>query len=199
MSLTSQINLSIGIDCVGHAQYYDRLFCSMLFTCTALTFSGLRRMWRKKEYGRMYSGKKKVRLLRWPAARTKMENGVKKMIDDAKAGRGYASGIRVRGEEEDDVAGESPARKKVRHNNPLTNTQGCKCGATDHKRVTSSCCPWKGLSKIEVKKNYEKRMREQVVALPQVNRLRPQMVVPILPLGMGMYRSLVSSWRNPPL
>jgi hypothetical protein len=49
MSLTSLVNLAIGIDCIGHAQYYERLFRRMKFT--ELTFSGLRRMWHKKEYG----------------------------------------------------------------------------------------------------------------------------------------------------
>jgi hypothetical protein len=76
MLLESHINLSIKIDCMGHAQYYERLFNTMKFRHSVLTFSGLRRMWRKKEYRRMYTGLKRVRLRRQLAARTKMVHGV---------------------------------------------------------------------------------------------------------------------------
>jgi hypothetical protein len=62
MSLTSQINLSIGVDCVGQAKYYERLFLNkMSLRHTELTFSGLRQMWRKKEHGRIYTGLWRVR------------------------------------------------------------------------------------------------------------------------------------------
>jgi hypothetical protein len=163
MALTSRINLSVGIDCIGHAKYYERLFGRMHFRHTSLTFSGLRRMWRKKEYGRMYSGLKSVRLRRRLAMRTKMEKGITKMKADKTDGRYYASGMRVGG---DDVEGEQPAKKKKkappRSNNPLlTKAQmGCKCGAVDHQRVTSKSCPWYGLTKQERLENYEKRMNE---------------------------------------
>jgi hypothetical protein len=162
MSLTSRINLSVGIDCIGHAKYYERLFGRMRFRHTStLTSSGLRRMWRKKEYGRMYAGLKSVRLRL--AMRTKMEKGVTKLKADKADGRDYASGIRV-GEETDDVEGEEPAKKNAppKHNNPtLTSAQmSCKCGAVDDQRVTSKLCPWKGLSEVERSRNYEKRMSE---------------------------------------
>jgi hypothetical protein len=61
MALTSWINIAIGIDCVGHTKFYEQLFRAMGFQKTALTFSGLQRMWRKKEYGRIYLGQKKVK------------------------------------------------------------------------------------------------------------------------------------------
>ena len=51
MALTWRINISVGIDCVGHAEYFERLFRAMKLRYTQRTFSGLRRMWRKKEYG----------------------------------------------------------------------------------------------------------------------------------------------------
>jgi hypothetical protein len=162
MALRSRINLSVGIDCIGHAKYYERLFGRMRFRHTSLTFSGLRRMWRKKEYGRMYSGLKSVRLRHRLAMRTKMEKGIMKMKADKTDGRFYATGMRVGG---DDVDGEQPAKKKKappRCNNPLlTKAQmGCKCGAVDHQRVTWKTCPWYGLSKEERSKNYEQRMSE---------------------------------------
>jgi hypothetical protein len=145
MALTSRINISIGIDCIGHAEYYERLFRAMKFTATQLTFSGLRRMWRKKEYGRMYSGLKTVKWRRRLTARTKMAEGVTKMEVDKEEGRCYESGIRL--EENDDEVGEKPTKKKRRNNNPLTRTQDeCKCGARDHLRVSSKKCPWKGCS-----------------------------------------------------
>ena len=41
MGLTSRINLAIGVDSVGHAQYYQRLFQAMGMRHTELSFSGL--------------------------------------------------------------------------------------------------------------------------------------------------------------
>jgi hypothetical protein len=61
MALTSWIDMSIGINCVGHAKFYEQLFGAMGFQKTALTFSFLRRLWRKKEYERIYLGQKKVK------------------------------------------------------------------------------------------------------------------------------------------
>jgi hypothetical protein len=79
---------------------------------------------------------------------------------DSEEGRCYASGIRV---EEGDIEGELPARKKAKANNSLTRTQSeCKCRLQDRQRVLSQKCPWNGLNKREVSKNYEKRMREKM-------------------------------------
>jgi hypothetical protein len=133
MALTSQINIAISVDCVGNAEYYERLFKAMGFKRTALTSSRLRQMWHKKEYGRMYSGLKKVKLRQRLAARTKMADGVVKLILDSEEGRCYSSGIRL---EEGDNNGELPARKKSKANSPLTSSpQECKCGSRDHQRV----------------------------------------------------------------
>jgi hypothetical protein len=52
--------MATGINCMGHGKYYERLFKAMHFWITALTFSGLRRMLGKKEYGQMYIGLKRV-------------------------------------------------------------------------------------------------------------------------------------------
>ena len=41
MGLTSRINIAIGVDSVGHAEYYQRLFQVMGIRHTELTFSGL--------------------------------------------------------------------------------------------------------------------------------------------------------------
>jgi hypothetical protein len=64
MTLTSRLNLAILIDSLGHAEYFKQLFGlfgAMIFRATELTFSGLRKMWRKKEYGQMYHAKKSVK------------------------------------------------------------------------------------------------------------------------------------------
>jgi hypothetical protein len=70
-------------------------------------------------------------------------------------GWGYALGLHV-----NEGEGEQPARKKARCNNTLTSAQqeGCKCGATDHQRVSSKNGPWKGLEKKHVLERYEKCM-----------------------------------------
>jgi hypothetical protein len=114
-------------------------------------------MWRKKEYGRMFSGLKTVRNRQRITVRTKMSEACTKMETDEKEGRGYASGRHVR---EGNMEGEEPAsRKRARAgNNQLT---GCKCGAVDHQRVTLKHCAWRGLSKKEIFEKYEKRMKHE--------------------------------------
>ncbi len=102
--------------------------------------------------------------------RDRMIEGTKKMEIDAKEGRGYCSGIRMRDEGKKEDSEEKERRKKTArtgeaNNNPLTRRTSteCKCGGDDHKRISSSRCPWKGLSKVEVARNYEKRMSEIIV------------------------------------
>jgi hypothetical protein len=156
MALTSRINIAIGVDSVGHALFYQRLFKRMGFKCTEFTFSGLRRMFRKKEYGRMYSGLKKTKLQRRLKARTKMSEGVSKMELDVEEGRAYSSGIGVEGDIEEDTDGQPRANKrakKAKDNNTLT---GCRCGSLEHQRVSSKKCPFKGMSNKEI----DKRIKE---------------------------------------
>jgi hypothetical protein len=160
MALTSRISTSIGIDTLGHAKFFEDLFFEMKFHTTELTFSGLRRMWRKKEYGRIYSGLRHVKRRRRIKQRDSMIEGSKKLEEDAKAGMAYSSGIRMR--DGDDEEGEEPKKKRARKqgNNKLTRkcSDECKCGGRDHQRTSSSKCPWKGLSKIQVAENYVKRL-----------------------------------------
>jgi hypothetical protein len=167
MVLTSRIHLAIGIDTLGHQCFFQEIFESMDFTETELTFSGLRRMWKKKEYGRMYSGLRSVKRRRRMKQRDRMIEGTRKMELDAKEGRGYSSGIRMRDESKDGQSEEKKRKKKrarteTTNDNQLTRTTRteCKCGGSDHKRITSLRCPWRGLSKVEVARNYEKRMCE---------------------------------------
>jgi hypothetical protein len=78
-------------------------------------FSGLRRMWRKKEYGRVYSASKKVKQRHRINQREKMINGIKKMEKDAEAGMAYSSGICLEDDqEENDDNCEESSRKKAR-------------------------------------------------------------------------------------
>jgi hypothetical protein len=79
MILTSRIHLAIGIDTLGHSRFFQEIFASMEFTATEITFLGLTRMWKKKEYGRMYCGLRKVKLRRRTKQRDRMIEGTKKM------------------------------------------------------------------------------------------------------------------------
>ncbi len=99
--------------------------------------------------------------------RDRMIEGTKKMELDAKEGRGYSSGIRMHDENKDGQSEEKKRKKKrarteTANDNQLTRTTRteCKCGGSDHKRITSLRCPWRGLSKVEVARNYEKRLTE---------------------------------------
>jgi hypothetical protein len=177
MALTSRLNLSVSIDSLGHARYYERLFTKMKFKHTELTFSGLRRMWRKKEYGRMYQGRKEVKKMRRIQQREKMIEGIRKMEADVVKGMAYSSGIRIQGDDEGKEEGEldcqAPATKKARTKRTSSsksttresNQEGCKCGQRDHKRITSSKCPWKGLCAEEVSAKYEQRMKQQKMSI----------------------------------
>jgi hypothetical protein len=84
----------------------------------------------------------------------------------------------MRGENEETEESERPKKKRAKgthdNNNKPTrkSKEECKCGGKDHKRPTSSKCPWQGLSPVEVSENYgkllEKRVREQSCQ-PKIN------------------------------
>jgi hypothetical protein len=93
MVLTSRINLAIGIDTLGHETFFEEVFYSMGFTRTDMTFLGLRRMWKRKEYGQMSSGLQKVKRKRMIKQRDRMIEGTAKMELDNNEGRGYSSRI----------------------------------------------------------------------------------------------------------
>jgi hypothetical protein len=112
MALTSCLNLAIFIDSLGHAEYFKRLFGAMKFRATEPTFSGLRRMWRQKEYGQMYHAKKTVKQRRRINARQKMIDDVKKMEADVRDGMAYSSAIRLEDEDEDERNCKEPAKTK---------------------------------------------------------------------------------------
>jgi hypothetical protein len=140
MVLTSRIHLAIRIDSLGHQSFFEEVFSTMGFTRTHVTFSGLRRMWKKKEYGRTYSGLWKVKRRRRIKQRDPMIEGTKKMELDAKEGREYSLGIRLRDVGKNGDSEEKKSKKKARtgepNNNQLTRRtarEQCKCGADDHK------------------------------------------------------------------
>jgi hypothetical protein len=172
MALTSRINIAIGIDTLGHSKFYENLFHAMKFQHTELTCSGLQRMLRKKEYGRIYFGLRKVKLRRWIKQCDSMVEGTKKLKEDAEEGMEYSSGLRLQKEnDETEEESEQPKKKRAKgthdNNNKPTrkSKEECKCGGKDHKHTTSSKCPWQRLLPVEVSENYgkllEKRVREQ--------------------------------------
>jgi hypothetical protein len=170
MVLTSRISIAIGIDTLGHAGFYEELFESMNFTTSEMTFSGLRQMSRKKEYGQSYSGLASTNRRRRINQRDRMIDGMQKMEEDAKYGRGYSSGIHMQDENKDSDSG-SP-RKKARL--ASGKTKECKCGKKDHMRVSSrSCPPWRGLSKLEVTRKYALRLAENDLLPHYANRSEP--------------------------
>jgi hypothetical protein len=172
MALTSRLCLAIAIDTVGHSEYYVRLFAAMKLQATELTFSGLRRMWRKKEYGRMRQGRKQVKLDRRIAIRKSILKGIDELEKDKEEGRAYESGIRMAGDddnENDKQSGEPRAKKRAKTGATKDNNKkekrtaslSCRCGGQDHKRISSQNCPWKGLSEKEIAEKYAVRINEQ--------------------------------------
>jgi hypothetical protein len=158
MVLTSRISCAISIDSLGHAEYFLLLFRRMKFQLTALTCSGLRRMWRRKEYLRMRQQQRQYKVDRRIKLRTAMIEGVKKQEKDVRDGRAYDSGIRMADgteNENDDneqsgEAGASKTTTKSKSENKRTSNDACRCGGRDHKRITSNLCPWFGLSKAQI-------------------------------------------------
>jgi hypothetical protein len=151
MALTSRINMAISIDSLGHSTYYERLFQAMKFTPTQLLFSGLWRMWRKKEYGRVYSVSQTVKTRHRIHQRENMIIGIKKMEKDAEDGMAYLSGICLEDAQEDndgncDEADRKRERTTTNKNKRTSLTsrkkeEECNCGGRDHQRITSSKCP----------------------------------------------------------
>jgi hypothetical protein len=158
MSLTTRLSIAILIDMLGHSEYVLRLFCAMKFQTTELTFSGLCKMWRKKEYGRMRQGQKKDKLDRRLQMRKKIIEGVTKMEKGRMAGQAYASEIQMAGSEEENDNERPAARKRAKkanntqENHKCTTGVTCKCGGQDHKRVSSKNAHGWGLAKRRLPK-----------------------------------------------
>jgi hypothetical protein len=97
-----------------------------------------------------------------------MVEGTKKLKEDALDGMEYSSGLRMREENDETEESERPKKKRARgshdnNNKPTRNSkEECKFGGRDHKRPTSSKCPWQGLSQVEVSENYGKRLEKRV-------------------------------------
>jgi hypothetical protein len=141
----------------------------MKIRTTGLNLSGLRRMWRVKEYGRMYQADRRVKKRQRIAQRNKMIDGIKKMEADAKDGIAYSSAVHLEDDEKEKEENcEEPARKKAKtsnnkHTSVTRKEASCKCGECDHKRIMSSKCPWMGLSTEVMCKNYERRLEQMKV------------------------------------
>jgi hypothetical protein len=108
----------------------------------------------------MYRGLQSVKRRQCVNQQQKMTDECKNMEKDEKEGHGNSTGICMRNnnEEEDD---EPRTRKRARKdNNKLTRNSGeeSECGGKDHKRISSSKCPWKGQGQEVVTHNYEQRM-----------------------------------------
>ena len=116
----------------------------------------------------MYSASRTVKQRRRINQREKMIEGIKKIETDVRNGMAYSSAIRLEDDEDEKEENcEIPAKKRAKtNNNQRTSVTGkkeattCKCGGDDHRRITSSKCPWKGLSQKVVCKNYERRCEE---------------------------------------
>jgi hypothetical protein len=123
-----------------------------------------------------------------------MIEGTKKMELDAKEGREYSWRIRLRDVGKNGDSEEKKSNKKVRtgepNNNQLTQRtarEQCKCDGDNHKQISSSRCPWKGLSKEEVTQNYVNRMSEIVV--PKIGMRRRLFLPHNLRLGLQRKRN----------
>jgi hypothetical protein len=137
--LTFRIHLAIGIDKLGHERIFKEIFLAMGFTTTNLTISGLRQIWKKKEYGRMYSSLWKVKRRRRMQQQDQMIERRTNMKLDAKEVQGYSPGIWTRRESNKEESEEKKRNKKKARmgkqcNNQLTGSKRKEwmCGREDH-------------------------------------------------------------------
>jgi hypothetical protein len=133
MSLGSRVCLAVGIDSVGHAEYYDRILAEMSVTFPANTRTMLTRMTGKREYDRNYQSlperKRKRSILKF----AKMKDGLKKQMGDKAMGLNYETGLTMGDEVE-----VGPNKKK-------NETVLCKfCGSNKHKTRRSKGCKFFG-------------------------------------------------------
>jgi hypothetical protein len=139
-SLASRIDLAIGVDSVGHPEYYQRLFDKMTIKLPGITKRVLEKMNNKRKYDQIYQALPKRKRIRSNNKFAKMKDGLKKQMADKAIGLSYETGMNLA--ENTDEVGEEKSKKKK---------DFCKyCGATTHKTRRSKSCKYNGWTDLAV-------------------------------------------------
>jgi hypothetical protein len=157
MSLTSRVCLAVGIDSVGHVEYYKRVFERKGIRMPWNTRTMLSSMKRKRDYDQVYQAEPKRKRKRSELKFARMKEGLKKQMADKAVGRLYDTGHNMALQEEGTAVGTGPKPTKY-----------CIfCGIAGHKTTRSKSCEFFGWAKptVEaemVRRNVEKATRGAV-------------------------------------
>jgi hypothetical protein len=143
MSLTSRICMAVGIDSIGHEDYYQRVFGKMEMKLPVNLTNMLFRMKNRREYDRNYQAQPKRKRKRSETKLVKIKEGLQKQMADKAVGRLYETGnnMGLTTDEVTDGAGERRPKKAV----------SCIfCGGSTHKTRRSKECKYYGWAKTRV-------------------------------------------------
>jgi hypothetical protein len=146
MSLNSRICLAVGVDSVGHEEYYERLFEKMKIPFPDNTRIMLRSMKKKRDYDRNYQAQPTQKRKRSVKKFDSTKDRLKKQMADKALGVAYRSGMNMEPNSNDEP-GENTKVKK-----------GCiACGAMDHRTRRAKACKYSRWS--------EQDFREEIVRI----------------------------------
>jgi hypothetical protein len=89
MLLTSRICMAVGIDSIGHEDYYERVFGKMEMKLPGNMKNMLVRMKNRREYDRNFQAQPKRKRKRSKTKFAKMKEGLPKQMADKAVGRLY--------------------------------------------------------------------------------------------------------------
>jgi hypothetical protein len=109
MSLALRVCLAIGIDSVGHVEYYDRVFAKLKIKFPKITRIMFGRMKKRQEYAQNYQALPKHKRKRFLTKFAKMKDGLKKQMADKATGLNYDTGMNL---EQDEIKVDGHKQKK---------------------------------------------------------------------------------------
>jgi hypothetical protein len=138
MSMASRVCLAVGVDSVGHWEYYERLFAETSVKLPLHTRIMLERMSKRREYDRNYQRRPERKRKRSNLKFAKMKDGLKTQMADKAMGLNYQTGLCMEEIGDDpDAGGPNTKQKPAR----------CKfCGSSQHKTRRSKGCKFFGWS-----------------------------------------------------
>jgi hypothetical protein len=135
MSLASRVCLAVGVDSVGHEEYYEHILAEMGVKLPENMRVVLGRMTKQREYDQKYQSLPKRKRKRANLKFAKMKDELKKQMADEAMGLNYETGLSM--QEMGDDADVGPNRKKQ--------AVLCKfCGSWKHKTRRSKECKYFG-------------------------------------------------------
>jgi hypothetical protein len=140
MSLTARVSLAVGIDSVGHEDYYKQVFEELNIELPKNTRMSLQAMSRKREFDQSYQALPKRKRKRSELKFAKTKEGLRKQMADKAIGRDYDTGLNM-GLLNDPQGEKAPRSEKF----------SCIfCGVPGHKTRRSKSCKYFGWAKSKV-------------------------------------------------